>query len=178
MYAYGTPEGEPRNALFARGRVFASERIETVRTGGMQIDFVDGTVLRLGSSSDIILDAFVYDPDSGTGQLVANIGKGAFRFVTGKLGGPNFKVVTPTAVIGVRGTDFVVRVGEDGATQVAVLDGEVEMAALEGAADAVVVTTAPFPRIDDRALGLGGTGPDPDSDAADFETEGVDTGSY
>ena len=43
VYAYGTPEGENRGALFARTRVFAQERIETVRTGGLQIEFIDGT---------------------------------------------------------------------------------------------------------------------------------------
>lgn len=79
VYAYGTPEGDDRGALFARTRVFAQERIETVRTGGLNIEFVDGTVLRLGSSSDLILDEFVYDDDTETGQLVANVGKGAFR---------------------------------------------------------------------------------------------------
>ena len=36
VYAYGTPEGENRGALFARTRVF-------VRTGGLQIEFIDGT---------------------------------------------------------------------------------------------------------------------------------------
>ncbi len=48
VYAYGTPEGEDRGALFARNRVFARERIETVRSGGLQIEFIDGTNLRLG----------------------------------------------------------------------------------------------------------------------------------
>jgi hypothetical protein len=97
----------------------------------------------------------------------------AFRFITGKLSGHRFKVVTPTAVIGVRGTDFVVLVAEDGTTQVAVLDGAVEMAALDGATAAVVVPSGegvgisagggavavvPFPRISDSALGVGATG--------------------
>ena len=139
VYAYGTPEGESRGALFARTRVFARERIETVRSGGLQIEFIDGTELRLGSESDIVLDQFVFNTDTETGEMVANIGKGAFRFITGKLSGPGFKVITPTAIIGVRGTDFVVLVAEDGSTQVGVLEGEVEMAALDGASDAVVI---------------------------------------
>ena len=139
VYAYGTPEGEDRGALFARTRVFAQERIETVRTGGLQIEFIDGTEIRLGSESDIVLDQFVFNTDSETGELVANIGKGAFRFITGKLSGPGFKVITPTAIIGVRGTDFVVLVAEDGATQVGVLEGEVEMSSLFDASDAVVI---------------------------------------
>ena len=82
--------------------------------------------------------------------------------------------MTPTAVIGVRGTDFVVPVAEDGTTQVAVLDGAAEMAALDGATDAVVVpwgestgfsagagagavALVPFPRSSDSALGVGAT---------------------
>lgn len=81
--------------------------------------------------------------------------------------------MTPTAVIGVRGTDFVVPVAENGTTQVAVLDGAAEMAALDGATDAVVVpwgestgisagggavALVPFPRSSDSALGIGATG--------------------
>ena len=185
VYAYGTPEGDDRGALFARTRVFAQERIETVRTGGLNIEFVDGTVLRLGSSSDLILDEFVYDDDTETGQLVANVGKGAFRFITGKLGGPGFKVRTPTAVIGVRGTDFVVLVAEDGATQVAVLDGEVEIAAFD-ATDAIVVPAGqsagisagggavalvPFQRITDSALGVGAAAADGAGDADVYESD-------
>jgi len=80
--------------------------------------------------------------------------------------------VTPTAVIGVRRTDFVVPVAEDGTTQVAVLDSAAEMAALDGATDAVVVpwgestgfsagagavALVPFPRSSDSALGVGAT---------------------
>ena len=102
----------------------------------------------------------------------SKVNEGAFRFITGKLSGPGFKVVTPTAVIGVRGTDFVFLVAEDGTTQVAVFDGAVEMAALDGATDAVVVPSGesvgisagggavaplPFPRISNNALGVGAT---------------------
>jgi hypothetical protein len=103
----------------------------------------------------------------------SKVNEGAFRFITGKLRDPGFKDVTPTAVIGVRGTDFVVPVAENGTTQVAVLDGAAEMAALDGATDAVVVpwgestgisagggavALVPFPRSSDSALGIGATG--------------------
>ena len=133
------PKARTAAPLFARNRVFARERIETVRSGGLQIEFIDGTNLRLGSESDITLDQFVFNTDTETGEMVANIGKGAFRFITGKLSGPGFKVITPTAVIGVRGTDFVVLVAEDGATQVGVLEGAVEMTSLFDASDAIVI---------------------------------------
>lgn len=82
-----------------------------------------------------------------------------FRFITGKLGGPGFKVRTPTAVIGVRGTDFVVLVAEDGATQVAVLDGEVEIAAFDAT------------RITDSALGVGAAAADGAGDADVYESD-------
>ena len=69
-----------------------------------------------------------------------------------------------------RGTDFVVLVGDDGSTQVGVLDGAVEMAALD-ASDAIVipagnsaevgagaatVTTGIVVQVRDAALGVSG----------------------
>ena len=54
VYAYGTPEDGRRAALFARGRVFVQERVETVRSGGLNIEFVDGTVLQRGGAPESV----------------------------------------------------------------------------------------------------------------------------
>ncbi len=175
VYAYGTPQGETRRPLYARTPVFAQERLETVKNGGVRVKFVDGTDLRLGEQSAIVLDKLVFDPDTQKGTMIATITKGAFRFITGKITAEaldrNFTVVTPTAAIGIRGTDFVVLVMEDGATQVGVIEGEVEMAALDAAFEPIIIpagnaaqtnaagTSASFVgvlQVADSALGVAG----------------------
>ena len=54
------------------------------------------------------------------------------RFVSGRMASQSYKVRTPTATLGVRGTDFVVAVAEDGSTTVSVISGEVEMTSGSG----------------------------------------------
>ncbi|MDG5766250.1 FecR domain-containing protein [Balneolales bacterium ANBcel1] len=49
-----------------------------------------------------------------------------------------FRVLTPTAVYGVRGTDFLVEVHGDSATTVIVLDGEVEVSSSDGSGTVIL----------------------------------------
>jgi len=63
---------------------------------------------------------------------VVNVALGTVRFVVtkGKAKGSSFKVVTPTAVAGVRGTEFIVTVGKNGETSFIGISGSIETAPL------------------------------------------------
>ncbi len=134
IFAYGTPAGESRASLFSRDNVFMQETVETVTDGALHLSFADDTTLRLGSSSTVILDRFVYDPANDAGEMVTRITKGAPRFISGKMQKKAIRVETPTVVIGVRGTDFIVLVAVTGDTRVEVLEGEVEITTLNRSA--------------------------------------------
>ncbi len=87
--------------------IFIGDRIRSGAAAGMQIVLLDETVFTIGAESDITVDEFIYNPANGSGKLTASIGKGAFRFVTGKIaqGKPeNMTVKTPVATMGIRGT--------------------------------------------------------------------------
>lgn len=131
---YGTVTGGDSERLYENDNVFADELIETVKKSSAQIRFLDDTDLWLGASSQLILDSFIYDPDRGTGELVAELGTGLFRFVTGHLPNENYEILTPVAVIGIRGTDFSVSVAANGATEVAVYSGQVTVSPRGGGA--------------------------------------------
>ncbi len=131
---YGTVTGGDSERLYENDHVFADELIETVKKSSAQIRFLDDTDLWLGASSQLTLDSFIYDPDRGTGELVAELGTGLFRFVTGNLPHENYEIFTPVAVIGIRGTDFSVSVAADGATEVAVYSGRVTVSPRGGGA--------------------------------------------
>lgn len=139
VWAYGTAPQAQRAPLYRADDLFADELVETVENGALHVRFLDNTKLRLGSSSRVTLDSFVYDPDTGAGEMVADLGEGVFRFITGKLNKEGFQIRTPVAVIGVRGTDFVVVVAPDGATTVSVLEGLVEVTARGGGGDSAGV---------------------------------------
>ncbi|MEO1848714.1 MAG: hypothetical protein ABGY05_15205, partial [Pseudomonadota bacterium] len=83
--AVGTPPVSPARDLETGLEVFFNEKIETNPSGRAQLLFRDGTSLTVGSSSEMTIDEYVFDPDTGTGELVINVSKGIFRLVGGKI---------------------------------------------------------------------------------------------
>lgn len=103
--AFGTPPGAVRQVKLLGDNVLYNERIETSGSGLVQVLLNDGSTFTVGANSDLVIDEFVYDPNAGTGKLVASFGKGVVRFVGGKVskqkGGVSVK--TPVGTIGIRG---------------------------------------------------------------------------
>ena len=132
VWAWGTaPEGA-KETLYRTDAVVTDELVETIEDGALHIQFLDDTRLRLGSASQVTLDRFVYDPDTRAGELVLDLGEGVFRFITGKLDKRGIQLRTPVALIGIRGTDLVVRVAADGTTTVYMFRGSSVVTALRG----------------------------------------------
>jgi hypothetical protein len=103
-------------------------RFETVLTGGLsrlEITFLDQGVLVLGDNARLVIDEYVYDPGAGRGNVAVSVVQGAFRAVTGRvaeLAGKPYRLRTPLATIGIRGTEFWGGT-IDGAFGIALLDG-------------------------------------------------------
>lgn len=87
--------------------VFLNDHVTTGAGARMQILLLDETTFTIGPNSDMVLDEFVYDPNTGAGKVSASITKGVFRFVTGKVAQrdpSDMKVRLPVGTIGIRGT--------------------------------------------------------------------------
>ena len=94
-------------------KIFLGDNIETGPDSGMQIMLLDETIFTIGPSAGMVIDEFVYDPATSTGQVTASIVKGAFRFVSGRVAKDrpqNMSVRTPVGTIGIRGTSAAGRV--------------------------------------------------------------------
>jgi hypothetical protein len=84
--------------------VVHKERIQTTGSGSLQILFLDRTTLNIGPNSDLVIDEYVFDPQTNTGKMSVSLGKGLMRFVGGQISHDgNATVKTPSAVIGIRG---------------------------------------------------------------------------
>jgi hypothetical protein len=73
---------------------------------------LDETVFAMGPKTEMLLDEFVYDPDTSASKVTARIIKGVFRFVTGKIARKKpskAKVMLPVGTLGGRGTDFIAK---------------------------------------------------------------------
>lgn len=84
--------------------IHRQERITTDANGTVHLLFLDQSSITLGPNSDIVIDRFVFDPDTGKGSLAVSTTKGILRVVGGKLSKQADTVVnTPLATIGIRG---------------------------------------------------------------------------
>jgi hypothetical protein len=103
--------------------VYSGDRIDTGPVGQAQIRFRDDTKLVVGPNSSMIIDAFVFNDDDSARDISINVVRGAFRFITGNSPKDAYTITTPTATIGVRGTEFDVAVEREGTTRVANFGG-------------------------------------------------------
>ena len=95
-------------------RVYAGDRIVSGRDGYVGVMLYDDTRLTIGPSSEMLIREFEFNPNSYAGDLAVSFLKGTMRVVTGLIGRnspENVRFNTPTATIGIRGTEFVVDVG-------------------------------------------------------------------
>jgi len=116
--------------ITAGGAVYSGARIVTGENSRMQVLLADETVFTMGANSDMVLDKFVYDTDQSASTTTANLMKGVFRFVTGKVArkAPDqLKVTLPVGVLGFRGTDCEVMVNPDGSGSVVLHSGQLEV---------------------------------------------------
>jgi hypothetical protein len=90
-----------------------------------QITFQDNTKVQITEQSKLVIDDFVYDPNkSDAGKVGLRVALGTARYASGQIAKDNpqsVKVETPTATIGVRGTDFSMTVDELGRSLIILL---------------------------------------------------------
>jgi hypothetical protein len=90
--------------------VFVSDQVATGERSFAVLQFVDGAKVTVRPKSVIVIEQYAYnggDQDAATLSLV----EGGLRVITGAMAKShpdNYKVKTPVALMGVRGTEFAV----------------------------------------------------------------------
>ncbi len=90
--------------LSSGGSVFRNETVRTGRQSSAKLVFLDQTNLAIGPTSSVVLDRFVFSGGGSAQAVSVNLARGVFRFTTGVLDKRAYKINTPVATIGVRGT--------------------------------------------------------------------------
>jgi hypothetical protein len=106
-------------------------RDEVVRTGtdaNARFGLIDNTKLTLGPASTLTIDRAVLADESRYKQITIRLTEGAFRFITGNSDKKSYKIETPSASIGVRGTILDIRISQT-ETLVALQDGRANVCA-------------------------------------------------
>lgn len=95
--------------------VQASDVIVTGANGAAGITFSDNSLVSVGPNSVFAIDKYRFDSTTHAGEFEGSLKKGRLAAVSGKMvkqSPESMKIRTPSAIMGVRGTEFVVQVDE------------------------------------------------------------------
>ncbi len=117
------------------------DRAETAM-GSMLIEFIDSAELALKEHTEVYIDEIYYDPNPNLSKMSMRMVMGTARFASGSKGlinKANIDIQTPTATIGIRGTDFTTTIDELGRSLIVLLpdangdpSGEISVSNLAG----------------------------------------------
>jgi hypothetical protein len=100
-------------------KVREGDIISTGADGSVGVTFGDNSLLSIGPDSRLSIDRYAFDSTTHKGAFETSLNRGTLAAVSGKIAKQSpdaMKVRTPAAVLGVRGTEFVVRTGEPAGT--------------------------------------------------------------
>ncbi len=90
--------------------VYVEDRVTTGDKSFAMLQFIDGAIVTVRPNSEVIIEQYVFngeDEDAAT----LNLMEGGLRIITGaitKSQPESYKVKTPVALMGVRGTEFAI----------------------------------------------------------------------
>ena len=96
-------------------KVRQSDTVVTGADGSVGITFVDNSLLSAGPNSTLAIERYAFNPTTHAGAFDAHLARGTLSVVSGKIARQTpgaMTVKTPSAILGVRSTEFVVRADE------------------------------------------------------------------
>ncbi|MGD2269315.1 MAG: FecR domain-containing protein [Desulfobacterales bacterium] len=127
----GAAETGPWRPLQEGTNILEGQFVKTGRKGRVELTMPDGSLVRL--ASDTLFEIIQADfPDKKTRKFSVKLFLGKmWAKITGRIGAPRgiFNAHTPTAVAGVRGTVYNLKVAQDTSTDIWVYEGKVGIVA-------------------------------------------------
>lgn len=99
-------------ALRSGDAVSTADVVATGADGAASLVLRDGSTLMVGPNSRLELKSFAYDSTTQDGNVLLSLLRGSLRMITGLIGKTHPEAVeirTPTTIVGVLGTDFIVQ---------------------------------------------------------------------
>ena len=87
--------------------IFLDDSVNSAKSSTLQILLLDETTFTVGPSCELVIDKFVYNPNSNSNSMSAKVKNGAFRFMSGNVSrsqNSTVEIDSPIASMGVRGT--------------------------------------------------------------------------
>src|SRR5580693_20865 len=110
-----TPPGGATGPLIVGAHIVHKERVHTTPAGTVQLLFTDKSSMSIAPNTDIVIDEYVYNPDTKSGNMLVSLTKGTLRYVGGQLSHQGeASITTSAATIGIRGGTVTVIQGPGG----------------------------------------------------------------
>ena len=96
-------------------QVQQSDKLVTGADGAVGIAFLDNTLVSAGPNSTLVIDSYRFDSTTHAGKFDASLQRGSLAVISGKMVKQSpeaMRIRTPSSVLGVRGTEFVVKVAD------------------------------------------------------------------
>jgi hypothetical protein len=93
----------------------ANDTVLTGADGAAGITFVDNSLLSVGPNSELAIDRYAFNSTTHEGSFESSLHRGTLSVVSGKIAKQSpdaMKVRTPSSILGVRGTEFLVRAND------------------------------------------------------------------
>ena len=107
--------GTGKIAVVPGMKVFATDVITTGADGAVGITFIDNSLISTGPNSVFVIDQYTFDSTTHVGQFDGSLKKGTLAAISGKMVKQvpeSMRIHTPSSIMGVRGTEFLVKVDE------------------------------------------------------------------
>jgi hypothetical protein len=104
-----------RQPAKAGQQVRQSDKLVTGADGSVGVTFLDNTLVSAGPNSTLVIDTYRFDSTTHAGKFDASLQRGSLAVISGKMvkQSPDaMRIRTPSSVLGVRGTEFVVKVAD------------------------------------------------------------------
>lgn len=90
----------------------ATDIVVTGSDGAAGITFIDNSLLSIGPNSELAIERYAFNSTTHEGSFDSSLRRGTLSVVSGKIAKQSpdaMKVRTPSSILGVRGTEFLVR---------------------------------------------------------------------
>ena len=135
---------EERRLVEEGYKIIQNRTIETDEKGKAQMILIDGTAFTIGPNSRVVLDKFVYNPDTNDGFLEMQA-TGLLRLVGGKVTKKNAATINTTvATVGIRGGIVIVDSDNESTSAAFVYGQEMEVIPLQNQGGRTVLTEDGF----------------------------------
>jgi len=96
-------------------KVFAADVITTGADGAVGITFIDNSLISTGPNSVFAIDQYSFDSTTHIGKFDGTLKRGTLAAISGKMVKQvpeSMRIRTPSSIMGVRGTEFLVKVDD------------------------------------------------------------------